>query len=385
MKIIITESHYRQILESLIDEAVPSTHLSEREFGRILNVNKLVIGYDAGRFNFIEVGTVKKELVINYDYSDAIKILKNYQLPYNTSYGIKLEDLNENLEKSINEIEIYDYYRGDFKEDFADMIRQRSKLLDRKLENKEIDSLIKRELANKKLLILGEGSNGNQLYLVIRNNVLTTMFFGIDNVVNKNPKERLRVDYYYDSIEGFISANENFKTGNSQNPNSVSELDILFPNKLMDKLAEVHTEIGQGSVFAKDLRTIKSITKKAIVDYLQNNNISGVAKFEINVDGIGYDLVKSKENLKNYNVLDIKTVYKKEKDERTGGQTSIPVKAAIVRNPLSNFKTDKMTIIFTKGRDEGKYFVITVYPGSGEGIPKASQWGDDFYVIIPKI
>ena len=77
MKIIITESHYRQILESLIDEAVPSEHLSEREFGRILNVNKLVIGYDAGRFNFIEVGTVKKELVINYDYSDAIKILKN--------------------------------------------------------------------------------------------------------------------------------------------------------------------------------------------------------------------------------------------------------------------------------------------------------------------
>ena len=63
----------------------------------------------------------------------------------------------------------------------------------------------------------------------------------------------------------------------------------------------------------------------------------------------------------------------------------IPVKAAKVNNSISDFSTNKMSIIFAKSKtEEGKYFVITVFPGESEGIPKASEWGDRFYVILPE-
>lgn len=388
MKLIITEAHYKFLLENLIDEAVPSEHFYERQLGRFVNKDEFNVGYDEGDFNYITVGTVKKDMIIKKDYSRLIEKFENYDLPDEKSYGIKIE----NLRIPIKDIEISQSYIRYFKENIADIdfeynIREQMKnelndrfnipldkiKLDEEKVKRRIENELKREIKNflyskandGRLVIVDYQSKsyGNQTYLVIRNNVMITIFLGISTAF-RNPQKKLDVDYYFDSIESFEANYQN--TLNEEYSNEgITEDDIVFNNTLFKKLIDVHTKIGQGSIFSIPISEVEKKTKEAIINYLQDNEVNGSKVLEVTIPNIGYDLVVPKENLNNYSIDYIKTVYKKERDASTGEIMKIPVKAAKVNNSISEFSTNKMSIIFAKSKtEEGKYFVITVLQGN---------------------
>ncbi len=221
MELIITESHFRQIVENLLNElAKPSVHFLERALDRIQIKENLTVGYDEGRANFIKVGTIKKNSLIEINYNELIENFKLYdftnpeiidpsnpkKLITNETYGIKLEDLRDNFENSIDELQISNSYRNRFKNEYAEDIRDRQNILRRTLTNNEIDVWIKRELKNETLLIIDSESksNGNQIYLILKENNLVTLFFGISYSMEGNEKEKLKVDKYFSSISKFI-------------------------------------------------------------------------------------------------------------------------------------------------------------------------------------
>ncbi len=235
MKIIITESHYRQILESLIDEAVPSEHFYDRQLGRFLSKDNFNVGYDEGDYNYVTVGTVKREDLIKKDYNFIVEKFKRYDLPEDKSYGVKIE----NLRIPMRDIDISEDYIQYFKENIADVdleynIRKQMKNelsknlrmpLDKvKLNDDRVNERVNNELKRQikdflyskvnsgRLLIVDYKSKsyGNQTFLVIRNNVMVTIFLGIGYTF-RNPEKKLEVDYYFDSIEAFEQYyNENF-------------------------------------------------------------------------------------------------------------------------------------------------------------------------------
>ena len=228
MKLVITESIFKQLVESLIDEARPSEHFDERQLGRFVDREFLEVGYDEGGFNYIEVGIVPKDSVLNVDYSKFTDKFKSYDLPQGQDFGIKIE----NLRIPVREIEISKKYIEYFKDNMIDsdeiekdirmeMKRQLSKdlripfdkiKLNDETVNKRLNSVIKKEIYDflyskvnrRELLIVDKVSKsyGNQTYLVIRNDVMVTIFLGIANSF-RNPKEKLRVDHYFENFEAF--------------------------------------------------------------------------------------------------------------------------------------------------------------------------------------
>jgi hypothetical protein len=233
LKLLITEAHYKLILENLIDEAVPSEHFYERQLGRFVDKDEFNIGYDEGEYNYITVGTVKKDMMVKKDYSRLIEKFRDYDLPETKSYGIKIE----NLRIPVKDIEITKSYMNYYKKDIADLdfeynIREQMKnelserfriplekikldeeIVKRRIENelrKEIKNFLYSKASDGKLLIVDYQSKsfGNQTYLVIRNNVMVTIFLGIAYSF-RNPMKKLDVDYYFDSIESFEANYQN--------------------------------------------------------------------------------------------------------------------------------------------------------------------------------
>lgn len=228
MKLVITESIFKQLVESLIDEARPSIHFNDRQLGRFVNRQFLEVGYDAGGQDYKVVGIVPKDSVLNVDYIKFTDKFKEYDLPEGQDFGIKIE----NLRIPVKEIEISKTYIEYFKNNVIDsdeiekdirteMKRQLSKdlripfdkiKLNDETVNKRLNSVIKKEIYNflyskvnrRELLIVDNvsNSNGNQTYLVIRNDVMVTIFLGIANSF-RNPKEKLRVDHYFENFEAF--------------------------------------------------------------------------------------------------------------------------------------------------------------------------------------
>jgi hypothetical protein len=160
--------------------------------------------------------------------------IKNYyDLPETKSYGIKIE----NLRIPVKDIEITKSYMNYYKKDIADLdfeynIREQMKnelserfriplekikldeeIVKRRIENelrKEIKNFLYSKASDGKLLIVDYQSKsfGNQTYLVIRNNVMVTIFLGIAYSF-RNPMKKLDVDYYFDSIESFEANYQN--------------------------------------------------------------------------------------------------------------------------------------------------------------------------------
>jgi hypothetical protein len=228
LKLIITEAHYKLLLESLIDEARPSEHFDERQLDRFINREFLEVGYDEGGFNYIEVGIVNKDSVLNVDYSKFVDKFRNYDLPEGQDFGIKIENLRipvKEIEISRNYIEYFKNNMIDSDEIEKDIRMEMKRELSRNLRipfdkvklnddvvNKRLNSVIKREIYNflyskvnrRELLVVDKFSKsyGNQTYLIIRNNVMVTIFLGIANAF-RNPKAKLRVDHYFENVEAF--------------------------------------------------------------------------------------------------------------------------------------------------------------------------------------
>ena len=167
--------------------------------------------------------------------------------------------------------------------------------------------------------------------------------------------------------------------------------DVLFPDWLLGKLDRVHGKPGQGSVFNMPSEQVAEKVKDIIAnepDLDKIANTSGVVSKTI--PNIGYDLVAKVVNGKPVDTKgeeitgEITTVEKEE------GREKVKVKAVVTDRPLSDFATDQLTVIVRPMKSEdgnpipGKYIILSAFPGVTATDRRASEWGDDFVVVIPK-
>ena len=167
---------------------------------------------------------------------------------------------------------------------------------------------------------------------------------------------------------------------------------VIFSAWAKDHILKGHTKPGKGSVFErKSLGLISKVIPKLRITPSQS-------AYDTSASGVGYDLVwPTKKILSNYPDA-IKTTA--QKDE---GRDSITVDAYQVKAPIQSFKTNRLSIIIRPTTDakfipkplqkkpevmnalqEGNlYAVLSAWPGRSDNIPRASQWGGKYAVIIP--
>ena len=166
----------------------------------------------------------------------------------------------------------------------------------------------------------------------------------------------------------------------------------LIVSAAAKKHISTHNEIGIGSVFSKDIDIDKVLAK-----VLPNLNVKDIKDgvYTIKSPGAGYNLVLPMDQAKKLSGAEMTSV---EKEERDG-----PIKVPAIKTtaPLSDFKTDILTLIIRptnpdrlhpsleKDKDThnaikaGKSFTLLAsFPGD-PNIPRASEWGDKYAVILP--
>ena len=156
-----------------------------------------------------------------------------------------------------------------------------------------------------------------------------------------------------------------------------------IPTWLAGKLEDVHTKPGQGSIFAKSIADVLKIAQDALD---KESNIDKIANstgtLTIKSPGIGYNLVLPIEKAKAL------AGAKESEVEKVEGPNKIKVPAITTNAPLTQFKTDDLTVIVRPKKDESgavipnEYIVLSAFPGDPT-IPRASEWGGKYAVIIP--
>jgi len=158
---------------------------------------------------------------------------------------------------------------------------------------------------------------------------------------------------------------------------------VEVPSWLAGKLEDVHTKPGQGSIFAKSISDVLKIAQDALD---KEQNIDKIANstgtLTIKSPGIGYNLVLPIEKAKALPGA------KESEVEKVEGPNKIKVPAITTNAPLTQFKTDELTVIVRPKKDDkgtvipNEYIVLSAFPGDPT-IPKASEWGGKYAVIIP--
>jgi len=174
---------------------------------------------------------------------------------------------------------------------------------------------------------------------------------------------------------------ENRLTINSQKLNEGIEV----PAWLKGKLEDVHIKPGQGSIFAKPVDEILRLAQ-SLLDKTDSKKINQIANstgaLTMNVPGAGYNLVLPIEQAKNLPGAQVGEVVKQE------GPNQVKVPSVTTTAPLTQFKTNDLTVIVRPKKDEAgnilpdEYIVLSVFPGDPD-IPRASEWGGKYAVIIP--
>jgi len=158
---------------------------------------------------------------------------------------------------------------------------------------------------------------------------------------------------------------------------------VEVPEWLKGKLADVHSKPGQGSIFAKPIDAVVK-TVQQVVDGAKNVDqvANSTGTLTISSPGIGYNLV-----LPMAQALKLPGA-KQGEVEKVEGPNKIKVPSVTTTAPLSQFTSDKLTVIVRPKKDEAgavipnEYIVLSAFPGDPD-IPKASEWGGKFAVIIP--
>ena len=154
-----------------------------------------------------------------------------------------------------------------------------------------------------------------------------------------------------------------------------------------------HNQFGSGSVFKEGItdEDINSFVNMVI----ENNELGEGGAFEIEVPGIGYDLVKPYDEAISYDNAQESTTIKKE------GPNEIEVPLINTSQSEDDFKTNRLTLIIRPSNpnflpedvkedgnimdmiNQGKvYSLLTAFPGN-PNIPRASEWNGEFAVIVP--
>ena len=158
---------------------------------------------------------------------------------------------------------------------------------------------------------------------------------------------------------------------------------VEVPTWLKSRLEDVHSKVGKGSVFSQSidsvLKTIQdAVEKEQNIDKIANST----GTLTINSPGIGYNLVLPMDKAKNLPGA------KLGETEQLEGTSIIKVPSITTSAPLEQFKTNQLTIIVRPKKDKsgavspGEYIVLSAFPGDPT-IPKASDWGGKYAVIIP--
>jgi len=158
---------------------------------------------------------------------------------------------------------------------------------------------------------------------------------------------------------------------------------VEIPSWLTGKLEDVHTKPGQGSIFAKSISDVLKLAQDALD---KESNIDKIANstgtLTIKSPGIGYNLVLPIDKAKALQGA------KESEVEKVEGPNKIKVPAITTTSPLTQFKTDDLTVIVRPKKDESgsiipnEYIVLSAFPGD-PNIPRASEWGGKYAVIIP--
>ena len=78
------------------------------------------------------------------------------------------------------------------------------------------------------------------------------------------------------------------------------------------------------------------------------------------------------------------------KVQKEEGNATINVNAVSTTAPLTQFKTNTLTIIVRPAKDSSgnitpnNYIILSVFPGVVGADKRASEWGDDYYVVLPQ-
>ena len=158
---------------------------------------------------------------------------------------------------------------------------------------------------------------------------------------------------------------------------------VEVPTWLKDKLEDVHVKPGQGSIFSKPIDAVLKLAQDALD---KESNIDKIANstgtLTIKSPGIGYNLVLPIEQAK-------KLPGAKESEvEKIEGPNKVKVPAITTTAPLTQFKSDELTIIVRPKKDEAgvvipkEYIVLSAFPGD-PNIPRVSEWEGKYAVIIP--
>lgn len=151
----------REIIRYFLKEAIANQHFVERLHTRFLDIDKLDVGYELnGTSGIYEViGTYHLPDELKTSVTSHIDELKHYSFPRNKSFGIKIAEIR------------IDPKRVEYRSDTA-----------------------KNSLNGHDLLFVDESTNtnGNVLYAIVRNNEITTVYFGKNYVIQS--KEKLNVD-----------------------------------------------------------------------------------------------------------------------------------------------------------------------------------------------
>jgi hypothetical protein len=154
-----------------------------------------------------------------------------------------------------------------------------------------------------------------------------------------------------------------------------------------------HNQFGSGSVFKEGItdEDINSFVNMVI----ENNELGEGGAFEIEVPEIGFDLVKPYDEAMSYDNAEESTTIKKE------GPNEIEVPLVRTSQSEDDFISDRLTLIIRPSNpnflpedvkedsdimnmiNQGKvYSLLTAFPGN-PNIPRASEWGGQFAVIVP--
>jgi hypothetical protein len=158
---------------------------------------------------------------------------------------------------------------------------------------------------------------------------------------------------------------------------------VEIPAWLKGKLEDVHIKPGQGSIFSQSIDNVLKLAQGALdkatnIDQIANST----GTLTISSPGIGYNLVLPMDKAKN---LPGATQGEVEKIE---GPSKIKVPSITTTAPLSQFKSDQLTVIVRPKKDESgavipnEYIVLSAFPGDPT-IPRTSEWGGKYAVIIP--
>jgi hypothetical protein len=159
---------FRAEIRKILEEAFSDEHYTERLYDRFLNKSVLTVGYEIpgtiGQYE--EVGTYVMPESIKTQIAENAKLVEGYSFPKGKSYGIQLGVIP--IDK--NQVQ---YISDDLKEQ----------------AKKHTLVVVDRETQ----------SNGNLVYLIVRNNEITTVYFAKSYVAQDAAK--MKVDGIIKSMD----------------------------------------------------------------------------------------------------------------------------------------------------------------------------------------